>query len=72
MTITALKWPVTITDDHIQIGCHQYELEKALRLGEKWKQTKESIEEAGDLEPERKLLMEAIRLRLSQRKKEGK
>ena len=45
--------------------------ENCEKFGARWKQTKESIAEAGDLEPERKLLMEAVRFRLAQNRKEG-
>jgi hypothetical protein len=64
INLTGLRHNITITDNHIQIGCKQFTLEQALKLNARWKNTKEQYKEAKNIEHMRKVIVDLIKVRL--------
>ena len=62
--ISFLKWNVTLSDNHIQIGCKQWEYEKFLRLNEIYIGIEYSQEEYSRMENAKNIIIETIRLKL--------
>ena len=69
LNIIGLRWNITLTDNNIHIGCKTFTFEKALALASRWKTTTLKYEEAQTIEDEKKLIVEAIKLRLKQLEK---
>lgn len=66
INLTGFKYNITITDNHIKIGCKQFTLDKALKLNKRWSNTKEKYEEAQHLESMRKVIVELIKNRIGE------
>lgn len=73
ININFLSYNVTLTDNHIQIGCKQFTYEVALKLSEKDCGNLFSSEEFKEMWKHKKLLLELIKLKRPDLfKKEGK
>lgn len=68
INIIGLKYNVTITDNHVKIGCKQFTLNDALKLNSRWARTREEYEEADEIEYMRRVVVEAIKVRLMEGK----
>ena len=64
VNIIGLPYDITVSDNHIQIGCEQFEFVKALKLAEKWHNTSEAFEEAKEIEQYVPMLVELIKIRM--------
>jgi len=64
VNLIGLKYDITLSDNHVRIGCKQFTFEKALKLHKRWKQTKEKYEEASEVEDIRKVVVELIKSRM--------
>ena len=64
INVIGLRYDITLTDDHIQIGCKQFTFKKALALNKRWTNTLENYEEAKQIEDARKIIVELIKTRM--------
>jgi hypothetical protein len=64
INLIADTYNITITDNHIQIGCKQFTFEKFMKLHKYFSQTKTQFDECeiNNLLPYRKVLVELVKV----------
>jgi UDP-3-O-[3-hydroxymyristoyl] glucosamine N-acyltransferase len=67
INIIGLPYNITLTDNHIQIGCYQFTVEEALELAKDWATTKSKFSEAHELQPYKSVIVAHIKQRLKEK-----
>ena len=64
--IIGLPYNITITDNHIQIGCKQFTFDKIIKLDKNWTKlkTKYDTNEVKQIEPYRKIIVKFVKLEM--------